>query len=119
LIAGPDLKVQRLYTDSPAMFLRSTKKCRSYALPHAVGMNCNIAVHPGSRGQGIGRSLLEAALAFCRQSGIHTLHLEVRTGNAKAISLYKKCGFVHTGKRPGYYQDNGEDALLFTWMEVL
>jgi ribosomal-protein-alanine N-acetyltransferase len=82
------------------------------------GEICNIAVYPESRGQGAGRSLLEAALAYCRQIGIHTLHLEVRLSNLSAISLYKKFGFVPTGKRPGYYQDNGEDALLFTWIDV-
>lgn len=75
----------------------------------------NIAVHPDSRGQGIGYSLLCAAQEYCRQAGVHTLHLEVRPGNIKALSLYGKCGFVQSGLRRGYYEDNGDDALLYTW----
>lgn len=73
----------------------------------------NIAVHPDWAGQGIGYALIGAAKAFCRTKGIDTIHLEVRTGNASAIALYRKCGFMQTGLRRGYYADTGEDALLF------
>jgi len=78
----------------------------------------NIAVLPESRGKGVGFALLCAAKDYCRQAGIHTLHLEVRTGNSNALALYRKCGFIQTGMRRGYYADNGEDALLFSWKDV-
>jgi len=42
--------------------------------------------------------------------------LEVRESNAKAISLYQKCGFVIKGRRPLYYTDTREDALIM-WAE--
>jgi len=29
-----------------------------------------------------------------------------------ALALYTKMGFAPCGRRPGYYQDNGEDALV-------
>jgi len=78
----------------------------------------NIAVLPDNRGKGVGFALLCAAKEHCRQKGVHTLHLEVRTGNSNAIALYRRCGFVQTGMRRGYYADNGEDALLFSWNDV-
>jgi len=78
----------------------------------------NIAVLPESRGEGVGLTLLCAAKDYCLQAGVHTLHLEVRTGNSSALALYRKSGFVQTGMRRGYYADNGEDALLFSWNDV-
>lgn len=78
----------------------------------------NIAVLPENRGKGVGFALLCAAKDHCRRTGVHTLHLEVRTGNCNAVALYRKCGFVQTGMRRGYYSDNGEDALLFSWNDV-
>ena len=34
------------------------------------------------------------------------------TGNEPAIKLYEGLGFKAEGIRPGYYEDNGEDALI-------
>ncbi len=38
--------------------------------------------------------------------------LEVRESNASAIRLYERLHFRTAGKRPRYYRDNGEDALI-------
>ncbi len=38
--------------------------------------------------------------------------LEVRPSNAAALALYKKFGFKSCGRRPHYYLDNGEDAVI-------
>jgi len=78
----------------------------------------NIAVHPDYRGKGAGSALLHAAQEYCRSKGIKTLHLEVRPGNISALSLYRKCGFVRSGLRKGYYADNGDDAFLFSWKDT-
>ena len=78
----------------------------------------NVAVLPENRGKGVGFALLCAAKDHCRQMGVHTLHLEVRTGNCNAVALYRKCGFIQTGMRREYYADNGEDALLYSWNDV-
>jgi len=36
----------------------------------------------------------------------------VRPSNRPALNLYKSLGFVPVGRRPGYYEDTGEDALI-------
>ena len=40
------------------------------------------------------------------------LLLEVRVSNAPAIRLYEKLGFVQVGRRPRYYTNPREDALI-------
>ena len=75
----------------------------------------NICVHPDHQGQGLGHCLLVFALGAAKKDGAGIAYLEVRRSNAKALSLYKKMGFVRVGERKGYYPDeNGrEDALVF------
>ena len=41
-------------------------------------------------------------------------HLELRESNHIARSFYEKFGFKICGKRPKYYGDNGETALLMS-----
>lgn len=74
----------------------------------------SLAVERASRGKGIGSALLEAVVEWAGESGYRTVHLEVRAGNRPALGLYRRFGFAQAGIRPGYYQDNGEDALLLT-----
>lgn len=74
----------------------------------------NIATDPARRRQGIGSALLAAAATAAAELGMQEITLEVRAGNREAISFYKGHGFVRRGLRPGYYQDNGEDALIMT-----
>lgn len=71
-----------------------------------------IAVAGGHRAQGIGSGLMEAFCAWAKAAGARTAHLEVREGNAAAIAFYLRRGFIETGRRPRYYRDNGETALL-------
>lgn len=72
----------------------------------------NLAVHPAWRGKGIGRFLLGTLLAHHRAQGARRAFLEVRPDNAEARRLYEGLGFREVGRRPGYYVDTGEDALL-------
>jgi len=72
----------------------------------------NVAVRPGSRGQGLGRRLLRHALREGRTSGCRFAYLEVRPSNEPAIRLYEKHGFVTIMRRKGYYSDTKEDALV-------
>lgn len=72
----------------------------------------NVAVHPASRHQGVGRLLMETAIHLTEEHGCRTTTLEVRRTNQVAQSLYRSLGFQVTGVRKGYYTDNGEDALI-------
>jgi len=71
-----------------------------------------IAIHPDYRRQGIGELILTKALQDGRNAGTQHALLEVRAGNAAAQNLYRKFGFKAAGRRPKYYKDNGEDAIL-------
>jgi len=75
----------------------------------------DVAVPDALRGTGLGRLLVESALAEARLRGARVVLLEVRVGNAAAIGLYRRLGFVDQGVRKRYYQD-GEDALLMEYI---
>lgn len=86
-----------------------------YALAVVVGDEAelaNIAVAPGARGQGVGRTLLDALLDALRARGGATVFLEVRDSNEAAQALYRSRGFVSAGRRKGYYRRPTEDALV-------
>ncbi len=71
-----------------------------------------LAVHPQCRRQGLGQALLIALLKAALHRGLERATLEVRASNSSALSLYKKFDFKLAGRRRGYYQDTGEDALI-------
>lgn len=72
----------------------------------------NIAVNPDYRRQGIAESLIERLIAELKDKQVSSLTLEVRASNAPAIALYRKLGFIQVGKRPNYYRNPREDALI-------
>ncbi len=73
-----------------------------------------IATHPDFRRQGIGERILKQALMDGKECGARMAFLEVREANEPAQAMYRKFGFRATGRRPRYYRDNGEDAILMT-----
>ncbi len=67
----------------------------------------NLAVAPEFRRLGIATALLENELKR------HAVHfLEVRESNRPAQALYRKCGFIEIGRRPGYYEFPVEAAIV-------
>jgi ribosomal-protein-alanine N-acetyltransferase len=71
----------------------------------------NVSVDPVLRRQHIATALLGEL--FGRIGGDEArITLEVRPTNEAAIKLYERLGFQAAGRRPRYYQDNGEDALI-------
>jgi [ribosomal protein S18]-alanine N-acetyltransferase len=74
----------------------------------------NMAVREGLRQNGIGALLLGTALKEGRRRGARRSFLEVRASNNAAQSLYLKFGFQFSGRRPHYYADPMEDALVMT-----
>ncbi len=72
----------------------------------------NLAVSPDHRRKGIGDKLIKALIRHLQENGVIALLLEVRVSNAPAIRLYEKLGFVQVGRRPRYYTNPREDALI-------
>jgi len=72
----------------------------------------NVVVDPSLRQYGTGALLLRELLSQAKQFGATSLLLEVRESNVAARVLYKKMGFSEEGRRPRYYRDPDEDAVL-------
>ncbi len=67
------------------------------------------------RGRGVGSALIQAAIAWARDHGLHKLSLEVFAHNTAGIALYRKYGFVEEGRRVKHYRRaSGElwDSLI-------
>lgn len=72
----------------------------------------NIAIAPEWRGRGLGNALMADLIQAAMQRGATAMTLEVRPSNAPALALYAHYGFRAAGRRPHYYSDNGEDAII-------
>jgi ribosomal protein S18 acetylase RimI-like enzyme len=72
----------------------------------------SVVVSASARRSGIGRALCRAVLDWCRTNGASEVVLEVRASSAAAVALYASLGFTTTARRPCYYQDPADDALL-------
>ncbi len=73
-----------------------------------------IAVLPQYRRQGLGRKLMEAMMTRARELALETVFLEVRESNTPAITLYESFGFDRVGRRPDYYENPREAAVLMS-----
>lgn len=72
----------------------------------------NVAVHPDYREKGIASEMMRQMIQHVKSLGITAMTLEVRPSNTAALTLYEKFGLKSVGRRKGYYQDNGEDAII-------
>ena len=78
-----------------------------------------IAVAIDARGRGIGRRLMDEAIAWSTAAGIEKLVLAVYPHNEAAIALYRSVGFVEEGRlarhsRKSYgYED---EILMAAWI---
>jgi [ribosomal protein S18]-alanine N-acetyltransferase len=73
-----------------------------------------LGVRADRQRHGIGRRLVEAMARAVKRAEARRLFLEVGTGNAAALGLYKSLGFQEVGRRNAYYQKPvgpAEDAL--------
>ena len=72
----------------------------------------NLAVRSDYRRQGIGKALVQELIAALKNRGVSSLALEVRASNTPARMLYEAVGFRQVGRRPRYYRNPKEDALI-------
>ncbi len=73
-----------------------------------------IAVRSNYRRSGIGERLLISVIELAIKLNAEMVTLEVRASNEIAQALYKKHGFQVMGRRPRYYSQDGEDAIVMS-----
>jgi len=78
----------------------------------AEGELGDLAVAPAFRCRGIGSGLVAAVLDEAVAREAFELYLEVREGNSAARLLYEHHGFEVVNRRPDYYSQPVEDALV-------
>jgi ribosomal-protein-alanine N-acetyltransferase len=113
------LKSFQSVMDEPAAYIAVARAATERILGYVVawfaadeGEIANLAVREPTRRQGIGASLLDAALDEGRRRGAQNVYLEVRESNGAARRLYASRGFAEVGRRRGYYKRPVEDAIV-------
>jgi ribosomal-protein-alanine N-acetyltransferase len=87
-----------------------------FVLARLAGGDCeleNIFVAPQNRHRGLGSQLLQSLAAAARSHNATRIFLEVRESDTAARAFYEKSGFAITGRRPNYYADPIEHAVLY------
>ena len=77
----------------------------------------SIYVAPNAKGQGVGRTLLEALIARSTAEGYRLIVAVIGdSANAASIGLHAACGFRHAGLLPnvGWKQERWVDSVLMT-----
>jgi [ribosomal protein S18]-alanine N-acetyltransferase len=74
----------------------------------------NLAVRPSFRRRSIGKTLVSKLLRTFAQEGVSQVFLEVRESNASAIAFYQELDFRQIGRRPNYYDNPREAALVLS-----
>ena len=74
-----------------------------------------VATDPHHLRKGIGRKLMQHLCLRAKRLHATCITLEVRADNDAALQLYRGIGFVEVGRRRGYYQTEGIDAVLMEW----
>ena len=75
-----------------------------------------IGVSPDWQGVGVGGQLLKELINRSQYQGQKLIYLEVRSGNERAIRLYRSLGFIDIGVRRDYYPGlvGREDAIVMS-----
>ena len=73
----------------------------------------NIVVALGHRQRGIAQRLMKKLIEEAQSAAAKFIFLEVRESNFVAKRLYESCGFQPCGRRPAYYANPSEDAVLY------
>ena len=77
----------------------------------------NLTVALDYQRQGWAQTMLDALALWSRGQGVQWLWLEVRVGNARAMSVYEAHGYRRVGLRKAYYpadQGQREDAIVMS-----
>lgn len=85
------------------------------ACAHVADLGLMVAA--SHRRRGLGRALLEQAVAWARGAGVAKLELHVFPWNGPALRLYERFGFEREGLRRGHFLRGGAqvDAVLMAY----
>lgn len=75
----------------------------------------NLAVAPEYRRKTVARQILEHILEMARRKECEYILLEVRPRNESAVAFYENAGFKLLYRRPRYYRNPVEDALVMVY----
>ena len=71
----------------------------------------SIGVSPDWQRVGLATGLLQGLARAARRGDAKRIFIEVAEDNAAALALYRKLGFVETGRRKGYYERTNGPAV--------
>ena len=108
--------IKRISSDSKSVMYFAWKNDDIVGCANISGMkrrmshraNFAISVDKSEWGSGVGSALLEKCISFAKDNEIEIINLDTRSDNFRAISLYKKFGFVKIGRMPAFSKINGE-----------
>ena len=74
----------------------------------------SVYVHPGARGQGVGRQLLDALISSTEAAGIWTIESGIFPENTASAALHQAAGFRTVGirERIGQHHGRWRDVVL-------
>jgi len=84
----------------------------SFYMEMGEGRLTNIAIIPGFRRKKIAKTILDYILGVVKKAMCKYIFLDVRPTNEAAISLYSSYGFYEAYRRPEYYSNPTEDAMV-------
>ena len=99
-----------------ALIMQDESQLQGFVIARMVGKEWeieNIAIAGPARRRGWGTRLLGELLDLARAKDAATVFLEVRESNQAARALYEKWAFLESGRRPRYYKDPEEAAILY------
>ncbi|HYM05358.1 MAG TPA: ribosomal protein S18-alanine N-acetyltransferase [Terriglobales bacterium] len=102
--------------DRVALTMLEESRVQGFVIARVLGDEWeieNIAIAGTARRRGLGTRLLGELLDMARARGAAAIFLEVRESNQAARALYEKWAFLESGRRPIYYKNPPEDAILY------
>ncbi len=79
-----------------------------------------LALIARARGRGIGTRLMQVLESESRRLGARRLYLTVWSANTAGIHVYRKAGYVESGRRPDWVlMDSGETCDLVDMVKIL
>lgn len=118
--AGNKADLEKELLDDAAVLIisKTTEEINGYLVARLITNAVevlSIGVLPFYRGRGVGQALLQKALEIAFEKGASESWLEVRESNLAAQNFYLSRGYKVVGKRPNYYSNPSESAILMTF----